>query len=257
MKEVRVPEEHSAFLRDCFVEGDALEERRERNTKRRALAVSIILQALIVTLLVLVPLFSKGENIASRAVYVPAVPYSPGRPHSPARTTPHQQHIPARSWRLFEPTSIAQTISTHDDRRDPVDNQTNSEGDYIPGVPEGQPIPGAPTIVGTRGETPPPPPPVKERIRVSESVIAARLIRRVQPAYPTLAIQIRREGRVELHAVIAKDGSIESLEVVAGDPMFIQSALAAVRDWRYQPTLLNGQPVEVDTTIVVIYTLAR
>jgi protein TonB len=256
MEEARVPGEHSTFLRDCFVEGDAAEERRERRTKRRALAVSIILQALIVTLLVLVPLFSKGENIASRAVYVPAVPYSPGRPHSPARTVPHQQHTQERSWRVFAPTSISQTISTHDDRRDSV-NQANSEGDYIPGVPEGQPIPGALPIADGRRETPPPPPPVKERIRVSESVIAARLIRRVQPAYPTLAIQIRREGRVELHAIIAKDGSIESLEVVSGDPMFIQSAIAAVRDWRYQPTLLNGQPVEVDTTIVVIYTLAR
>lgn len=257
MEEACVPEERNAFLRDCFVDGDAAEERRERRTKRRALALSIILQALIVAVLILFPLFSKGENIASRAVYVPAVPYSPGRPQSPARITPRRQHTQERSWRVFAPTSISQTISTHDDRRDSVDNQTNSDGDYIPGTPEGQPLPGAPTIVGGRGETPPPPPPVKERIRVSESVIAARLIRRVQPVYPTLAIQIRREGRVELHAIIAKDGSIESLEVVSGDPMFIQSALAAVRDWRYQPTLLNGQPVEVDTTIVVIYTLAH
>jgi protein TonB len=228
----------------------------EWRTKRRALIFSIILQALIVTVLVLFPLFGKGENIASRALYVPAVPFSPGRPHSPARTTPHQQHTPPRTWRWFAPTAIAQTISTHDDRRGVVDNQTSSDGDYIPGTPEGQPIPGTPAIVNSHTETPPPPQ-QPERIRVSQSVIEARLVRKVQPVYPILAIQVHREGRVELHAVIAKDGSIESLEVVSGDPMFLQSALAAVRDWHYQPTLLNGQAAEVDTTIIVIYTLAH
>jgi len=62
---------------------------------------------------------------------------------------------------------------------------------------------------------------------------------------------------VELHAIIAMDGSVESLEVVSGDPFFLQSALAAVRQWRYRPTTLNGRPVEVDTHITVIYTLAQ
>jgi periplasmic protein TonB len=83
------------------------------------------------------------------------------------------------------------------------------------------------------------------------------LIRRVQPVYPPLAMQIRREGRVELHAIIATDGTIQSLEVVNADPLFIQSALAAVREWRYRPTILDGQPVEVDTQITVIYTLSH
>lgn len=256
MGETCVPEERNAFLRDCFVEGDSPEERRGRRTKRRALAASVLLQILIVASLVLVPLFSKGENIASRAVYVPAVPYSPGKPHTTGKTAPRSQAKP-NACSFCVPPTIPPTISMHDDHRNALDNQNNSDGDFIPGVPEGKPIPGAPPIVDARSETPPPPPPPKERIRVSESVIAARLIRRVQPVYPTLAIQIHREGRVELHAIIAKDGSIESLEVVSGDPMFIQSALAAVRDWRYQPTLLNGQPVEVDTSVVVIYTIAH
>lgn len=256
MRETRVREECSAFLRDCFVEGDTAEERRERRTKRQALTASIILQALIVAVLVLVPLFGKSENIASRAVYVPAVPYSPGRPHT-GKTAPQPPHGRPNVCSFCAPPTIPPTVAMHDDHRESVNDQNSAEGDYIPGTSEGQSIPGAPPIAGARTETPPPPPPVKERIRVSESVIAARLIRRVQPVYPTLAIQVRREGRVELHAIIAKNGSIESLEVVSGDPMFIQSALAAVRDWRYQPTLLNGQPVEVDTTIVVIYTLAH
>lgn len=83
----------------------------------------------------------------------------------------------------------------------------------------------------------------------------AQLITRVEPSYPFLAIQTRREGRVELHAVIAADGTIQSLEVISGDPFFIQSALSAVRQWRYKPTVLNGRAIEIDTHITVIYTL--
>jgi protein TonB len=85
----------------------------------------------------------------------------------------------------------------------------------------------------------------------------AMLIYRVDPIYPALARQIHKEGRVELHARIATDGSVQSLEVVGGDPLFFQSALQAVRQWRYRPTILNGQPVEIDTHITVIYTMAH
>jgi protein TonB len=83
----------------------------------------------------------------------------------------------------------------------------------------------------------------------------AMLIRRVEPVYPTLPKQIHKEGRVELRAIIATDGSIKSLEVVGGDLMFYQSALDAVSQWHYKPTILNGQAVEIDTYITVIYTM--
>jgi protein TonB len=83
------------------------------------------------------------------------------------------------------------------------------------------------------------------------------LTRRVEPVYPTLMRQIGRSGQVELHAMIATDGSIQSLQVVSGDPGFYQSAMEAVRQWRYKPMILNGIPVEVDTFITVIYNIAR
>lgn len=83
------------------------------------------------------------------------------------------------------------------------------------------------------------------------------LIRRVEPLYPPLARQIHKEGRVEMRARIATDGTIQSLEVVGGDPLFYQSALEAVRQWHYKPTILNGQPVEIDTHITVIYTMSH
>jgi protein TonB len=83
----------------------------------------------------------------------------------------------------------------------------------------------------------------------------AMLIHRVEPIYPFLPKQIRREGRVELRAIIGTDGTIQSLQVVSGDPMFLNSAIEAVQQWRYRPTILNGQPVEIDTYIAVVYTM--
>ena len=86
---------------------------------------------------------------------------------------------------------------------------------------------------------------------------APSTLRRVDPIYPTLPRQTGRAGHVELRAIIATDGSIRSLQCVAGDPLFYQSALEAVRQWRYKPTFLNGVAVEVDTHITVIYKFNR
>jgi len=93
--------------------------------------------------------------------------------------------------------------------------------------------------------------------RISEPIQFATLIHRVEPRYPALAIQTHRPGHVELRAIIATDGTIQSLQVVRGDPLFYQSALDAVGQWRYRPTILNGQPVEIDTYITVEYTMQR
>jgi len=83
----------------------------------------------------------------------------------------------------------------------------------------------------------------------------AMLIHRVEPVYPPLAKQTHREGRVELRAIIGTDGTVRSLEIVAGDPLLERSAVEAVQQWRYKPTILNGQAVEIDTYITVIYTM--
>ena len=93
----------------------------------------------------------------------------------------------------------------------------------------------------------------KKRLVVGH-IDPAMLMRRVEPVFPAILKQLHRSGKVELHALIATDGTIQSLQVVSGDPLCVQSALDAVRQWRYRPTLLNGQPVEVDTFITVIYT---
>jgi protein TonB len=83
----------------------------------------------------------------------------------------------------------------------------------------------------------------------------ARIIARPNPVYPPLARQARIQGRVVLHAIIDKDGRVSELQVVSGHPLLVRSALDAVQNWRYQPTVLNGEPVEVDTTIDVNFVL--
>jgi len=93
------------------------------------------------------------------------------------------------------------------------------------------------------------------RIRLGGTVQSAQLISRVQPLYPDDARKARVQGTVRLHVIIGKDGSIEQMEVASGHPMLVQAAIDAVRQWRYRPTLLNGEPVEVDTTIDVIFML--
>jgi TonB family protein len=95
------------------------------------------------------------------------------------------------------------------------------------------------------------------RIRIGGSVAGAKLINRVQPIYPTLARQTGIQGVVKLHAILGKDGSVQQLQVLSGHPLLVQAALDAVRQWIYQPTLLEGKPVEVDTEIDVVFQLQQ
>ncbi len=109
------------------------------------------------------------------------------------------------------------------------------------------------------GEAPLPPPPTgpPQRIRVGGQVMRAKLIKQVAPQYPRLAQEEKAQGIVQVQILVGKDGSVLEATIVRGHPLLVQPALEAVRQWRYQPTLINGQPVEVLTTIDVIYTLSR
>jgi TonB family protein len=91
--------------------------------------------------------------------------------------------------------------------------------------------------------------------RIPANVMAARIVSQVQPKYPEKAKKAKVQGTVLLNVEIGKDGSVESVKVASGPEMLRQSALVAVRQWKYKPYLLNGSPVEVDTTISVVYTL--
>jgi protein TonB len=99
--------------------------------------------------------------------------------------------------------------------------------------------------------------PVAHAIRLGTGVAEANLINRVMPAYPALAKAARIQGSVEFRATISKEGNIENLQLVHGHPLLVNAARDAVLQWKYRPTLLNGQPVEVLTEIVVNFTLSQ
>jgi len=94
-----------------------------------------------------------------------------------------------------------------------------------------------------------------QRVKMGGKIMAASLVNRVQPVYPEEARERRISGTVRLHIIVAKDGSVQQIEIISGDPLLIEASVDAVRHWRYRPTLLNGQPVEVDSTIDLIFSL--
>jgi TonB family protein len=98
-----------------------------------------------------------------------------------------------------------------------------------------------------------PPKTKPNRIRIGGNVQQAKLVKMVRPVYPDLAKQGRIAGTVRLHVILAKDGTVQQLDVVEGHPLLVQAALDSVRQWKYQPTLLNGEAVEVDTVVDVVF----
>jgi protein TonB len=128
------------------------------------------------------------------------------------------------------------------------------QGGVVGGVPGGVPngVLGS-ILTSIPGPQPTLAPP--KVVRVSSGVSAGLLIRRIQPNYPPLARQARISGSVMLDAVISKDGSIEDLKVISGHPMLVTAAVEAVKQWKYRPYLLNGDPVEVQTQIQVNFRL--
>ncbi len=98
-----------------------------------------------------------------------------------------------------------------------------------------------------------PPPTV---VRIGGSIVAPKLVRQVKPAYPSVATQARVRGLVILEAQVDVHGAVKSLKVLRGPPLLEEAAMEAVRQWRYQPLLLNGEPREFILTVTVVFNLA-
>jgi TonB family protein len=98
--------------------------------------------------------------------------------------------------------------------------------------------------------------PLPTRVRVSEGVTAALLIKKVPPEYPQEAHRKRVQGTVYLHVIISKEGDVAEVSVVSGDPMLTDAAIEAARQWKYKPYLLNGHPVEVETQLRLNFVLS-
>jgi len=220
--------------------------------------VSGIVQATFLSILILIPLiYTEALPKASLATLLIAPPPPPPPPPPPAATpivkVKPQVHL-MDAGKLIAPKAIPKEVKIIKEEAEQPD-AFGAVGGVPGGVPGGQMGGVIGGVIGGAGTAPPPPRPTQTRIRQGGAVTAASLINRVNPTYPPLARQTRISGTVRLHAIISKDGSVQELQVLSGHPLLVQSALDAVRQWRYRPTLLNGEPVEVDTTIDVIFSL--
>jgi protein TonB len=214
--------------------------------------ISIIVQSIILGVLILIPLIytqALPKAFLSTLLVAPAPP-PPPPPPAQALVKAIKPVKLITGGKLMAPKSIPKDVAIIKEDAPPPDIAQ-------PAVFGG--IAGAGIIsAGPIGGVAPPPPPkavTPQRIKQGGNVTAASIITQTRPVYPPLARQARIQGSVVLHAIIDKDGNVAQLEVVSGHPLLVQAALDAVRSWRYKPTLLNGDPVEVDTTITVTFTM--
>lgn len=201
----------------------------------------------------------------SLPIALPPVPRAPQAVEVVMTSIVREARSTARSV-FVAPSRIPQRVAMI------VDQITGVEaGEKVAGGLEGTGLPGG-VYEGTQvwhvpGPPPPTPPKPVERplqaqesarpVRVGGNVLEARIVKRVVPQYPVMARNMRISGTVRLEGIIARDGTVRELKVLSGHPMLVKAALDAVKQWIYQPTLLNGEPVEVNAPIEVHFTLSQ
>jgi len=229
-----------------------------RSKRGATTAVSFVVQAILIGILVLLPLiFTEAlpkQQLMTFLIAPPPPPPPPPPPATaPARVVKPQTELD--NGQLRTPTAIPKKIEMiKEDEAPPTTGVAGVVGGVPGGVPGGAMGGVLGSVIGNVPAAVPKAAPV--RVRVSQGVSQGLLIHKVQPAYPPLARQARVQGTVVLQALIGKDGTIQNLHVVSGHPMLTGSALEAVKQWRYKPYYLNGEPVEVETTINVNFTLS-
>ena len=240
----------------------------EHTRRPWTVTVSFMGQLAMVGLGILVPLV--GTDKLPHPLAWVALPEPPrGVQHRPTQATPKKAAaVPFQMERrgLVLPAAIPDKVVTI------VDTDSVPDAGSGVGVPGGIGEPGGSgasvidSILSAHSQTPPPPMPVVQpaarpapipRIRLGGLVEHGKLISGPTPVYPPLARTARIEGTVRLEAVISRDGAILDLKAVSGHPMLVPAALAAVRQWVFRPTYLNGEPVEVATEIDVNFVLQK
>ncbi len=234
----------------------------KKTNKPWTIVLSTLLQVTLLGILILIPLIYTEALPKTMLTTLLVAPPPPPPPPPPPAATPVKVVKPVarlmQAGKLMAPRAIPKEVNIIKEQDMPPDMGAVGVVGGVPGgVPGGQAGGVLGGIIGGVGSNlPPPPKEAPKRIRVGGQVQTAKLVNKVTPVYPPLAKQARIQGTVRLQAVIAKDGSVVELQVLAGHPLLVQAALDAVRQWRYHPTLLNGEPVEVVTTVDVIFTLS-
>ncbi|HKD79658.1 MAG TPA: TonB family protein [Candidatus Angelobacter sp.] len=212
--------------------------------------VSTLVQLGLVGFLVLLPLiFTEALPKGQLTTWLVAPPPPPPPPPPAAPQIQHVQKVSEIvDGALRTPSKIPKKIQMIKEEEAPAAN-TGVVGGVVGGVPGGST---GGVIGGLIGSTAPPPKvAAPQKLRVSSGVADGLKIHDVQPTYPQMARIAHIQGDVILQATISKTGAIENLHALSGHPILIQAALDAVRQWKYKPYVLNGEPVEVETTVKV------
>ena len=238
---------------------DSLVESQNRiHTKSRWFAIgSFLAQAALLLLLVLYPLFhplALPKQSIERLLIAPSAPQPSAHvevrraniPSSPNRT------LPSLQMQLEAPSKIPNRVATINDAQSQPPGPIEIGQTYGSGIPGGIPLGfPAPTITVAKPAVP------KHPLTVSSGVAAGLLLSPIRPIYPAIAKAARVQGTVVIEATISRLGAIENLQVTEGPPMLRQAAIDAVAAARYRPFLLSGEPVEVQTSIHVIFSLGE
>lgn len=221
-----------------------------RTNQRYTTTISFIIEAIVVGFLILLPLLiTEALPLHQLSSFLVAPPPPPPPPPPPA-AAPVQKVIQREivNGELRTPSKIPKAIKMIKEEEAPA---TGLVGGVVGGVPGGQ-VGG---VVGSIISSSAPPPKVAtpQKLRVSQGVAEGNLLRKIEPQYPQMAKVAHIQGDVILAATISKSGTIENLHQVSGHPILVQAAMEAVKQWRYKPYLLNGEPVEVETTIKVSF----
>jgi protein TonB len=222
----------------------------QKTHKPWSVALSATVQAVILGILILLPLIyteALPKGMLNTFLVAPAPPPPPPPPQPAVKEVRAPKVINIQ--KMTAPTVIPKNVAVVKDEA-PVIYTNGGEG--VSGG-TGNVLGG---LIGSGPAGPPPPPTsTPQRIRVGGNVEAASLINKVEPQYPPIAKTAHVSGTIILHAIIGKDGAIRELQFVSGPPLLMKSAMDAVKEWRYKPTMLNGEAVEVDTTIDVVFSL--
>ena len=221
------------------------------------------LQCVMLGVLLLLPLYFTQElpkaQLLTFLVSPPPPPPPPPPAQQAARIMKVIQSDLLSGGQLRTPTKIPAKVQMIREEEAPP---AMPGGGVVGGVPGGIPggqlggvIGGIVNSTSNLAYIPKLQPVMPQRVRISQGVTSGLLLRKLDPVYPTIAREARIQGNVVLKAIIDKEGSIQDLQLVTGHPMLVPAAIQAVKQWRYRPYLLNGQPVEVETTITVIFTL--
>ncbi len=248
----------------------SLLDTKGRTNKPWTIMVSFLIQVTLIGIAVLIPLiYFDAIPRGQLTSFLTAPPPPPPPPPPPAMAAPKVVKVIPRQFdagKLMAPKVIPKQIAMIKEEELPPASSGGVVGGVYGGVPGGSAggvLGGIISSVGAAAPPPPPPPPVAtatpkiSRIRVGGNVIAAQKIRGPNPVYPPLAKSARIQGHVIFAAIIGRDGTIQNLTLVSGHPLLVPAAQAAVSQWAYRPTLLNGEPVEVQTTIDVNFTLSQ